>query len=67
VPVIQVSAVAALERVRVDLLVAAHNLTPGSEADGLLGLDFFRGFILKLDFIRGRIDLSAKHWWQFWR
>jgi hypothetical protein len=39
----------------------------GIEADGLLGLDFFRGFILNIDFIRGRIKLSIRRWWQFWR
>jgi len=52
-PLIRVPTITALERVRTNMLVAAHNLPLGVEADGLLGLDFFRGFILKLDFIRG--------------
>ena len=66
--VFRVSAVAALDRVRTDFLVAAHDLPLGVEADGLLGLDFFRGLVLKLDFGRGRITLTApKRWWQFWR
>jgi hypothetical protein len=65
-PVIRVSAVAALDRVRTNYLVAAHDLPLGVEADGLLGLDFFRGFILTLDFVRGRITLALKRWWQFW-
>ncbi len=66
-PIIRVSAVAALERVRTDFLVAAHDLPLGSSADGLLGLDFFRSLVLKLDFVRGRVSLLRKRWWQFWR
>lgn len=50
-----------------EFVVAAHDLPLGVEADGLLGLDFFRGFVLTLDFVRGRITLAPKHWWQFWR
>jgi predicted aspartyl protease len=66
-PVIRVSAVAALDRVRTDLLVAAHDFPIGTTADGLLGLDFFRGLVLKLDFARGLASLFARRWWQFWR
>jgi hypothetical protein len=66
-PVIRVSAVAALDRVRTDLEVAAHDLPLGTTADGLLGLDFFRGLVLTLDFARGRVGLSPPRWWQFWR
>ncbi len=66
--VFRVPAVTALGRVRTEFLVAAHDLPLGTEADGLLGLDFFRGFVLTLDFARGRISLTApKRWWQFWR
>src|SRR5215831_13895249 len=39
-PVARVSAVAALDRVRTDFLVAAHDFPLGVEADGVLGLDF---------------------------
>jgi hypothetical protein len=66
-PVIRVSAVAALDHVRTRFLVAAHDLPLGVEADGLLGLDFFRGWVLGLDFFRGRIRLWRPRWWQFWR
>jgi predicted aspartyl protease len=66
-PVIRVSAVAALDRVRTNFLVAAHDLPLGVEADGLLGLDFFRGWVLRLDFFHGRIRLWRPRWWQFWR
>jgi hypothetical protein len=67
VPVIRVSALAALGRVRTDFLVAAHDLPLGVEADGLLGLDFLRGFVLTLDFARGRASLRPRRWWRFWR
>ncbi len=41
---------------------------PGSLIDGLLGLDFFRGLVLKLDFARGRITLREPgSRWRFWR
>ena len=67
VPAVRVPALTALDRVRTDLLVAAHEVPLGTTANGLLGLGFFRGFILELDFIRGRISLSSERWWQFWR
>jgi hypothetical protein len=66
-PVIRVPALTALERVRTDMLVVAHDFPLGTDTDGLLGLDFFRGFILKIDFVRGRISLLVKRWWHFWR
>jgi len=66
-PLIRVPAITALDRVRADFVVAAHDLPLGVETDGLLGLDFFRGFVLTLDFVRGRITLAPKRWWQFWR
>lgn len=37
-------------------------------ADGLLGLDFFRGLVLAFDFARGRVTLHPpKAWWRFWK
>jgi len=65
-PLIRVPALAALDRVRTEFVVAAHDLPLGVETDGLLGLDFLRGFVLTVDFVRGRIDLSRRRWWQFW-
>jgi hypothetical protein len=68
VPLIRVAAVTALGRIRRDMLVAAHDFPLGVESDGLLGLDFFRGLILRIDFHRGRIDLDPpRRWWQLWR
>lgn len=66
-PLVRVPAITALDRVRTDFVVAAHDLPLGTTTDGVLGLDFLRGFILKLDFIRGRIALLAKRWWHVWR
>lgn len=67
-PLIRVPALTALGRARTDVLVAAHDLPLGAESDGLLGLDFFRGFVLTLDFARGRITLARpRPWWRFWR
>ncbi|MBY0513867.1 MAG: retroviral-like aspartic protease family protein [Gemmataceae bacterium] len=67
VPVIRVSAVVTLGRVRTDFLVAALDLPLGVGADGLLGLDFFRGLVVTLDFARGRVGLRPpRPWWRFW-
>jgi hypothetical protein len=67
VPLIRVPAITALDRVRTEFVVAAHDLPLGVETDGLLGLDFFREFVLTLDFVRGRITLAPRRWWQFRR
>jgi hypothetical protein len=66
-PILEVSALSCLSRVRTGLSVLAHDPPPAVVYDGLLGLDFFRGLVLTLDFIRGRIKLASKRWWQFWR
>jgi hypothetical protein len=67
-PILDVSAISCLGRVRTKLPVLAHDPPPTVVYDGLLGLDFFRGLVLTLDFARGRISLSTpKRWWQFWR
>jgi Aspartyl protease len=68
VPSVRVSTLVAFGRTRTDFLLAAHDLPLGVEADGLLGLDFFRELVLTLDFARGRVSLSpARPWWRFWR
>ena len=66
-PLVHVPAVSAFGRVRTDFVVAAHDFPLGTDTDGLLGLDFLRGFVLKVDFVRGRMSLLAKRWWQFWQ
>ena len=47
----------ALGQERTGLPVLAHSL-PGMTFDGLLGLDFFRGQTLTIDFRAGQVSLS---------
>lgn len=67
VPILTAPRIVSLGLTQLDFEIAAHDPPETIEADGLLGLDFFRGSLLKIDFIRGRITLSDKRWWQFWR
>lgn len=48
----------ALGQVRTDFSVLGHNLPPSANIDGLLGLDFFRGLNLNIDFRGGLITLA---------
>ena len=48
----------ALGQVRANFPVIAHTLPPSANIDGLLGLDFFRGLGLTLDFRQGLISLT---------
>jgi len=54
-PIISLSA---LGQTRNNFRVIAHNLPSSASVDGLLGLDFFRGQILTLDFPKGEITLN---------
>jgi len=47
-----------LGRERTQFPVLAHTLPPSAGVDGVLGLDYPRGSVLTIDFIRGRVDLS---------
>ena len=38
--------------------VLSHTLPPTSQVDGLLGLDFFRGFQIIIDFRNGAITIT---------
>ena len=67
VPLFRLTRIEALGRTREDFVIAAQDFPVGVEADGLLGLDFFRQFILKLDFARGRVSLTSPSWWRFWQ
>ena len=66
-PLIRLPVLTALGQVRRDFVVAAHEFPVGIETNGLLGLDFYRGLVLKLDFARGRASLATPSWWRFWR
>ena len=48
----------ALGQERDDFPVLCHNLPPTASVDGLLGLDFFRGLNLNIDFRSGLLTLS---------
>lgn len=67
VPLVRLPLVAALGRARPDFVVAANEFPIGVETDGLLGLDFLRGQILRLDFARGRVSLTPPSRWRFWQ
>lgn len=58
VPRLSMEKVAALGRELVDFPVLCHTLPPSAGIDGVLGLDFFRGTVLTLDFQIGQITLS---------
>jgi len=58
VPRIKLIKVTALGQERTNLLVLCHTLPPSAGVDGLLGLDFFRGQSLSVDFRSGQISLG---------
>jgi hypothetical protein len=58
VPLLSMTQVRALGQERTNFPVLAHTLPPGAMVDGVLGLDFFRGQTLTIDFRNGLITLS---------
>lgn len=58
VPRLPVVRLNALGQDRFNFLVTVLNLPPTATVDGLLGLDFFRGQTLTIDFRAGLIDLT---------
>jgi len=57
-PVIDVSELSALGKTNNRFSVLGHMLPPSAGVDGLLGLDFFRGHVLTIDFPDKTIHLS---------
>ncbi len=57
-PRFTVSRIKSLGQERIDFPVLAHTLPPSAGVDGLLGLDFLRGYELVIDFRSGQITLS---------
>ena len=57
-PIIAIDRVVALGQERRNLPVLCHTLPAGSPVDGLLGLDFFRGQKLTIDFRAGLVTLE---------
>jgi predicted aspartyl protease len=58
VPRVELNKITALGQERTDFIVLCHTLPPSASVDGLLGLDFFRGQNLSIDFQNGQIILS---------
>ena len=57
-PRLSISKLEALDLKRENLPVIVHTLPPSASVDGLLGLDFFRGHRLTLEFLAGEITLE---------
>lgn len=58
-PQVALTKLIALGQERLDFQILCHTLPPSAGIDGLLGLDFFRGHKLVLDFQTGRISLET--------
>jgi predicted aspartyl protease len=57
-PRIELQGLVALGQHRSGFPVLGHTLPPSAGVDGLLGLDFFRGLHLTLDFRSGRLQIA---------
>ena len=58
VPRVTLDKMTALGQERTDFPVMGHTLPPSAGIDGLLGLDFFRGQSLTLDFRTAKVTLA---------
>ncbi|MBI3249085.1 MAG: retropepsin-like domain-containing protein [Deltaproteobacteria bacterium] len=58
VPRVTLDKITALGQERTDFPVLGHTVPPSAGIDGLLGLDFFRGQSLTLDFRTGQVMLA---------
>jgi len=58
VPHITLDKIVTLEQERKGFPILGHTLPPSAGVDGLLGLDFFRGQTLTIDFRTGEIKLA---------
>ncbi len=57
-PRINIEKIQALEQERKNFPILCHSLPPTTTVDGVLGLDFFRGCLLTLDFKLGQVALE---------
>ncbi len=55
---IAIEKLTALGKEKSDFIVIAHDFPPTSTVDGVLGLDFLRKYVLKIDFKHGIIELK---------
>ncbi len=58
VPIFTVKRIQALDAEQTDAEVIGHTLPPSSSVQGLLGLTFFRGRVLNIDFQTGLIEVT---------
>ena len=58
VPRILLDRIMALGQESIEFPVLSHTLPPSAGIDGLLGLDFFRGLSLTIDFRTGQVALT---------
>ena len=58
VPRIEIRKVEAIGQERLDFPVLCHTLPPSATVDGVLGLDFFRGWRLVVDFRIGLVTVE---------
>lgn len=57
-PRLMINRLSALGQHAVGMQIVAHDLPAGTAVDGLLGLDFFRGAHLAIDFRAGKIVVN---------
>jgi len=57
-PRVTLDKIVALEQERIGFPVLGHTLPPSAGVDGLLGLDFFRGQKLTINFCNGQVTLA---------
>lgn len=60
VPRLVMKRLIALGRELTDFSVLCHTLPPSAGVDGLLGLDFLRGYTLRVDFKDGAVTLESE-------
>jgi hypothetical protein len=57
IPMISVARLKSLGQERFNLPILAHTFPATASGDGVLGLDFFRGLLLTIDFRQGEITV----------
>ena len=55
---VAISKIVAMGQERTGFPVLAHTLPPSAGVDGVLGLDYLRGQVLRIDFQNGRLTLG---------
>jgi len=51
--------IVALGQTKSRFAVLGHTLPPSTGVDGLLGLDFLRGQVVRIDFRKGEVSLAS--------